>query len=139
MSTQMNYSVDRTAVIVGVAPVVGFAGDRVKVTFNSDLVETVMGTDGNGRHIINKDRSGTVTVTLEHGSPSNTTFELLRTVGEPFPIIVKDNTSLATMFMTSDAMVKKQPDLVLGQKPGELEWIFTFISGELFHSMSKEY
>lgn len=139
MSTQMNYSVDKTAIIVGVAPVVGFAGDRVKVDFNTDLVETVMGTDGNGRHVISKDKSGTVTITLEHGSPSNTTFEVLRAIGEPFPIIVKDNTSLATMFMTSDAMIKKQPPLGLGAKPTDLEWIFTFISGDLFHSMSKEY
>jgi hypothetical protein len=137
--TQMNYSVDKTVVIVGVAPVVGFAGDRVKVTFNQDLIETVMGTDGNGRHVVSKDKSGTVSITLEHGSPSNATFELLRMAGEPFPIIVKDNSSLATMFMTADAMIKKQPDMGLGAKPSDLEWAFSFISGDMMYSPSKEY
>lgn len=132
------YSVDKTALVVGGFPVVGFAGDRFRVTFNSDAIETVMGTDGNGRHISLKDKSGVVTVILEHGSPSNATFEALRLTGEPFPIMARDNSSLATMFITADAMVKKQPDLGLGTRPADLEWTFTFISGTLFHSPAKE-
>jgi hypothetical protein len=137
--TQHVYSVDKTAVIIGVTPVVGFAGDRVVVEFNADAIETVMGTDGNGRHVTNKDKSGKVTVTLEHGSPSNDAIEILRMIGEPFPILVKDNASLATMFATSDAMVAKQPPLKLGRSPDPVEWVFSFISGTMMHSSSKEY
>lgn len=137
--TAMVYDVDKTSIIVGVNPVVGFAGDRVKVSFNSDAIETVMGTDGNGRHIANRNQSGTVEITLEHGSPSNAQFEAIRLAGIPVPILVKDNASIATLFMTADAMVKKQPDLVLGKQAADLTWVFTFIRGNLLHSPAKEY
>lgn len=139
MGAKHVYDVDKTAIVVAFVPVVGFAGDRVKIEFNADETEVVMGTDGNGRHIANRDRSGKVTITLEHGSPSNAAFEILRGLGEPFPILVKDNSNLATMFETTDAMVAKHPDLTLGQKPNELEWVFNFIKGGLLHSPAKEY
>lgn len=139
MGATYTYDVDKTAILVALIPVVGFAGDRVKVSFNSDAIETVMGTDGNGRHIENKDKSGTVTVTLEHGSPSNAAFEIARLTGIPFPILVKDNSSIATLFATADAMVKKQPDLGLGKQGADLDWVFTFIKGSLMHSPAKEY
>jgi len=139
MGTTYTYDVDKTAVLVALMPVVGFSGDRVTVEFSSDEVETVMGTDGNGRHVINKDQSGTVTITLEHGSPSNTAFEIARMTGIPFPILVKDNSSLATLFATGDAMVKKHPSLGLGAKPKDLDWVFTFVKGHLVHSGAKTY
>lgn len=137
--TQLVYDPSKTSTLVGGFPVVGFAGDRVTVEFNEDDVEVVMGTDGNGRHVKKLDKSGTVKIVLEHGSPSNLTFETLRLAGIPFPILVKDNASIGTLFMTTDAMVKKQPNLSLGSKPGELEWSFSFISGTMMHSPSKEY
>lgn len=139
MGTTYVYDVDKTAILVALVPVVGFAGDRCKVAFNSDQVETIMGTDGNGRHVMNRDKSGTVTITLEHGSPSNAAFEILRMTGQPFPILVKDNSSVATLFATADAMVKKQPDLGLGKQGADLDWVFTFINGQLMHSAAKEY
>lgn len=139
MGTTYTYDPDKTAVLVALVPVVGFAGDRVTVDFNSDEIETVMGSDGNGRHVVNMDRSGTVTITLEYGSPSNNAFETARLTGIPFPILVKDNSSLATLFATGDAMVKKHPALNLGTKPKELDWVFTFIKGHLVHSGAKEY
>jgi len=139
MGTTHTYDVDKTAILVALIPVVGFSGDRCVVEFNSDEVETVMGTDSNGRHIVNKDQSGTVTITLEHGSPSNTAFEIARMTRIPFSILVKDNSSLATLFATGDAMVKKHPALGLGAKPKDLDWVFTFIKGHLMHSGAKEY
>lgn len=137
--TQHNYSVDKTAVLVALIPVVGFAGDRVKVAMSSDEVETVMGTDGSGRHVNLLDKSGTVTITLEYGSPSNAEFEVIRLAKIPVPILIKDNSNLLTMFATSDAVVKKHPDLILGSKPSECEWVFSFIKGDLTHSPAKEY
>jgi hypothetical protein len=99
----------------------------------------VMGTDGNGRHVQSKNKNGSVTITLQHGSPSAATFMALDAIGEPFPIIVKDNSSLGTLFMTSDAMLSKIPDLNLGATVGEVEWVFNFISGNTIHSAAKEY
>lgn len=137
--TQMVYDPAKTSLIVGGFPVVGFAGDRIVVEFNEDEIETVMGTDGNGRHVKKLDKSGTVKVTLEAGSPSNATFETIRLAGIPVPILAKDFSSIATMFMASDAMIRKQPNMALGTKPGDLEWTFNFISGSMTHSPAKEY
>lgn len=138
--TDQVYKADKVALIIGVFPVSGFEnGSTIKVARSTPKRTMTIGTDGNGRHIESMDKSGTIEFTLQQGSPSNTKLFALDAIGEPFPVLLKDNTSLGTLFATSEAMVSDEPDLEYSEKPGAIVWKLQYTSGAKMITGAKTY
>lgn len=133
------YDPSKVTVVVGTATMRAFAdGTIVEVEFDSDEYVKHIGTTGDGRHVKNLDRSGRVTVRLADYSPSNLAIGLLRKAGQPFPIMVKDSSTLADMFFADSCTLVKMPNMVKGKESNELEYVFQFISGEVIMSGADE-
>jgi len=139
MANYAQYDPSKVSVILGVAPVRGFAdGEMVTVEYSEDKRSVHIGTDGRGRHIKSKNRSGTVTVRLADYSPSNATITTLDLVDEPFPITIIDKRSNGDLFFASSCALKKIPNLAKGDSPAMNEYVFNFVSGTVTHMGAKE-
>lgn len=139
MSNYKPYDPNKVTCILGVIPARGFAdGEMITVEFAEDEDTTYIGTDGDGRHVKGKNRSGTVTVRLHDYSETNPLLSILKEVGEPFPIAIVDKSTNADLFFASSCQVKKTPNLVKGKEGQVNEWVFNFISGKIIHSGAKK-
>jgi hypothetical protein len=134
------YDFSKVALIVGLFPIAGFEnGTSIKVTRATPKRSMTIGVDGSGRHIKSLDKSGSIEFTLQQGSPSNLTLQTLDLLDEPFPVLVKDNTSVATLFATAEAMISDEPDLEYSDKPNGIVWKLQYTSGEKMITGAKEY
>lgn len=133
------YDPNKVSVIIGTATMGYFAeGEMVTVEFEEDFNTKHIGTDGQGRHVVNANRSGTVTVRLADYSPSNAILTALETSNVPFPITVTDKTSTADLFFAESCKIMKLPNMVKGKEAVELEWTFQFIRGTMAHTGAAE-
>jgi hypothetical protein len=135
MTTFKQY--DPTKVSVSIGTVLGRAfadGEMVTVEFSEDKRTKHIGTDGQGRHILNMDRSGTVTVRFASYSPTNAEIIALDLLDQPFPITVTDKSSTADLFFADSCTLTKVPNMVKGSEEAPNEYVFQFIRGEIVHS-----
>ena len=126
---------DPASVVItwGSLTISGFAPDTFcNVERAEDSVTTTVGADGFGTHTINRNRSGTVTVTLMQSSATNTALSRLANLDEisgtvSYPLTVRDLRSDATLCVAHSAKIKKQPASSFAKELGAREWAFTSI------------
>ena len=137
----MTQQYDPSKVLVTIGGVVAKAfasGSMVVAKFAEDLNSVHVGTDGEGRHVVNKNRSGTFSIKLADYSPTNDAIQLLADLDQPFPIMIVDKTSLAAVAFSDSCKVQTLPDFERGKEATELEWVFSFVKGTIKHSGAKE-
>ena len=123
------YDPKQVAVIVGGSQISGFAdGAFVTVERNDDAFTLQMGTDGEGTRSKTNNRSGRVTITLMQSSPSNALLQAFADADEvsnagTFPLLIKDNSSLGTLFAAEQAWIVKKPSAGFDRAAGSREWI----------------
>lgn len=139
MADYKQYDPKSVSVILGVVPIRGFADDTmVTVSFDEPKRSKHIGVDGEGRHIKNGDRSGTVTVHLADYSPSNATITGLDALDEPFPITIVDKKSNGDLFFAGSCALQEEPDFVKGKEAQNNEYVFQFIKGNAARMGAKE-
>ena len=140
---------DPTKVIVSFVPLAttglasitatGFAdGEFINVEFSVDKRSKHIGTDGTGRHILSKDKSGMVTLSLSDYSPTNDLLITLDTADVPFGLSVVDKTTTAGVFFADSCTLVKIPNFVRGKEATENQYQFQFLNGTVIHSGAKD-
>lgn len=116
-------------------PVVGFAkGDHITATYTEDRTTTHMGADAFGRHAINPNKNGTVTINLHMSSPSLTIVQGLVKAGQPLVIDYIDYTAVGAFFHCEDGLIVKEPDFIRAENADTIiAWVFTFTDGTIEH------
>lgn len=122
-------------IIVGVTPVVGIAdGTMIEVEYVNDNSTMHIGTQGEGRHIISRDRSAVFTIRLADYSASNDDFQLLFEAGVPVPILVQDKTTKNALAFAESCAVGKLPLWGRGDTTTINEWPWNAIRASIVHS-----
>ena len=133
------YDPKKVIVNFGGATIRGFAdGEMINAEYSTDQAMMHVGTDGEGQHVFSADRSGTCTIRLAAGSPSNAVLAAFEKAKQPVPLTVVDKSSLADLVFAPSAIVQKVPAMVKGNELAMNEWIIQFTKGEIIHSGSKE-
>ncbi len=118
------YNVADVAVIVNGSFLTGFAeGTFVSCEKEEDNYETYVGADGGVVRSRNAHPIGTITVTLEHTSPSNNLLNSLANSGAIFPARVIDQGSRAVTMGGSECWIQKLADEERGSETTEVEWV----------------
>lgn len=139
MTDYKQYDPKSVSVVLGVSTLRGFADDMmVEVTFSEDKRSKHVGADGEGRHVKNGDRSGTVTVHLADYSPSNATITTLDLIDEPFTITIVDKKSNGDLFVAGSCALAKEPDFKKGKESQMNDYVFNFIKGKAARMGAKE-
>ena len=109
----------------------GFAPDTFcNVERAEDSVTTTVGADGFFCHVINRNRSGTVTITLMQSSATNRVLSRMAIQDEitgdvSYPLTVRDIRSDETLCVAHASKIKKMPASAFGKELGTREWTFT--------------
>lgn len=123
---------DPQAVVLTVdkLPVVGFQeGDAITVERNEDFSSETVGIKGEVSRAINRNATGTLTVTLQHNSPSVAQFEKM--MHEDYPPVVTIecfDPSSAEKFSASQAWLKTDASHAYGDEVGSREYTFFLVS-----------
>lgn len=104
--------------------VTGFAdGTFVKGERNEDTYSNHVGVDGKVTRVKNNNETGTITITLQHNSPSNRILEKYASNGKIVNINITDtNFDSDVGFGGSEAWVKKPAAFERGKEVGDREW-----------------
>lgn len=118
-------------IITGVAP-----DTFITVERNEDSYTLVVGAGGEAARSQNRNRSGTVTVTLMATSQSNDILTAIALADEIAgtgvgPIFVKE-VGGTTMAMGANAWIKKMPSIERAKEVGTVEWVFEVESLNMF-------
>lgn len=123
-----NYAAEKVVVVWRGHTFSGYApGTFVKVARAVDGFKKTVGADGSVARSRMSDKSGEITLTLMHTSPSNDFMATSAQEDEDFgtavgPLMVKD--LLGNMLhMAQNAWIRKQPDDERGPEVGETEWV----------------
>ena len=116
-------------------PLVGFAkGDHISATYTEDRNTTHMSADAYGRHALNPNRNGTVTVNMSMSSPALTAMQTFVDAGQPLVIDYIDYTAVGAFFHCEDGVIQKEPDFVRADNADTvIAWVFTFTDGVIRH------
>lgn len=130
-----SYDPTKVTVVVGGVPMRAFAdGLMVEAEFSVDQSSMHIGTQGEGRHIDNKDKSGTITVRLADYSVSNETLQGFYEAGAPIPIILQDKTTKADLVFAEECKLRKVPNMGKSDETIINEWVFNAIRMNIVHS-----
>ena len=139
MSEYSQYDPDKVILLVGGHRVRAFGESKmVTVEYTSDRRGLRESVDGPARHVEYKSKTGTVTVPLSDYSPSNGVFQIADDGKLIVPIVIKDQSSKGSLFVTQSAMVQKNPAFDRGKDPEDNEWIFQFTNGKIVHTGAKD-
>jgi len=120
------YDPDKVVLTIDEIPVIGFAdGDAITVERNEDFSNETVGIKGDVSRAINRNATGTLTVTLLHNSPSVAQFEKM--MHEDYPPVVKIecfDPSSAESFSASQAWLKTDASHTYGNETGTREYVF---------------
>ena len=115
-------------VIVGNIIVGGYApGTVVKIDYNADLYNQVIGADGEGARSATNDDSATIEITLLQTSETNDAFNALMLLDRDtnqgqVSLMVKDNGG-RSLFATDCAYIAKRPGVEFGQDLTNRVWM----------------
>lgn len=123
---------DPQAVVLTVdkLPVVGFQeGDAITVERNEDFSSETVGIKGEVSRAINRNATGTLTVTLQHNSPSVAQFEQMMHSDYP-PVVTIEcfDPASAEKFSASQAWLKTDASHTFGDEVGSREYVFFLTS-----------
>lgn len=120
------YDPQQVVLTVDELPVIGFAeGDAITVERNEDFSNETVGIKGDVSRAINRNKTGTLTIVLQHNSPSVAQFEEM--MHEDYPPIVKIecfDPSSAESFSASQAWLKTDASHAYGDEVGTREYVF---------------
>jgi len=134
MTDYKQYDPSKVMLILGTFPIRGFAdGDMIVAEYTEDKRTMHVGTDGEGRHVKQLNRSGTITIRLADYTPSNAVIAGLDLLDEPFPITVVDKASNGDLFFAASCTLRKEPPFAKGKEAKENEYVFQFVNGALTH------
>ena len=103
----------------------------VEVAFDSDFGEVHKSVDGENRHVVLKDRAGTITVTLGQHSATNAVFTTLVAAGVPFPVTLIDKSSVGDTFFAGSVKIKTMPSYTKTKSNSENVWVWQFTRGTM--------
>jgi hypothetical protein len=133
------YDPTKVNVSVNGVPITGFAdGDMFIASFKTNSVTTHVGTGGEYRFTVSKDKSCLATIRVSDYSDANAPLSLIDTVGVPVALTCTDKTSNGDLFFTEGAMVQKVPDLLKGAESKMNEWVFEVGRGSIVHAGAKD-
>lgn len=123
----ITYDPTQIVVILGGAPMVGYAdGTFVKVTRDEDAFKKYVGADGEVTRARNRNRGGTIEVTLSQSSPSNDILSSYANADEDgnmiIPALVQDLNG-TTLEYAAQAWVKKPADSEYGKDVAGRAWV----------------
>ena len=107
-------------------PVVGFSdGDAITVERSEDFSNETVGIKGEVSRAINRNATGTLTVTLQHNSPSVAQFEQMMHADYP-PVITIEcfDPASAEKFSASYGWLKTDASHTFGDEVGSREYTF---------------
>lgn len=117
---------DPKSVIVTIngRPLTGFAdGTFIKGERNNDTYSTHVGVDGEVTRVKNNDKTGTISITLKHNSPSNKLLEEYAKKGTMFNINVTDRNFDGDVGIGgSEAWISKPAAFERGKEVSDREW-----------------
>ncbi len=120
------YDPQQVVVSLDDTPIIGFAdGDAIVVEKNEDFSSETVGIKGEVSRAINRDRTGTLTITLQHNSPSVAQIEAMAHAEYP-PVVkvsVADPSSVES-FASTQAWLKTDASHAFGDEVGTREYTF---------------
>lgn len=120
------YDPDQVVLTIDDTPVVGFQeGEAITVERNSDFSSETIGMKGETSRNVNRDNTGTLTITLQHNSPSVAQIEEM--AHQDYPPVVRVNVfdpASAESFGTSYAWLKTDASHSFGDEVGSREYVF---------------
>lgn len=118
------YDPKKVNVVVAGATMTGFTeGSIVSCERNEDRATPYIGCKGEGAFALSGNNSGTVTISLQQGSPSNKHLKALANAGSQFPVSVIDtNADGGFRAGGTQAMILKEPPDERGSEISENEW-----------------
>jgi hypothetical protein len=115
------YDPQKVQVIVGAAPISGFAdGTFLTVEQEGDDFTTTVGADGEVTRTRNAARNATMALTLKSTSLANAILSGLRASEAVFPILIKDG---ANIVAAGEGWIQKPPAFERGDEAGDHEWM----------------
>ncbi len=130
----MAYDTTKFAFSFGTVAARGYAdGEVINWTFDNDEWTAYSGTQGEGTMVRSPQGIGTVTVTLQANSPTNTAWNTLYEAGIPLPLTVNDRSSTKAVAFAAEGMPKKKPDLIRSRDMPVVQWVFGFVNGTAQH------
>lgn len=130
------YDPTNVKLILGTYEPYGFAADsKITLARAEDLILPVVGTDNDLSVALNRNSLGTLTVTLQHTSPTNGVFanwhQLVKTTRIPyFPVLIEDPSS-GLAIVSGVGWLQTQPELALGKEVSEMAWVIGIWQSEL--------
>ena len=122
------YDPKQVAVIIAGQIISGFAdGTFVNVERDEDTWSLQVGADVEATRAKSNNKSGTLTVTLQQGSPSNAVLAALATADELtntgiFSFLIKDNSG-NSLHLAETAYIQKPAGSEYGREAGTREWV----------------
>lgn len=111
--------------LIGTHIVTGLGTGGVAVAFSTpERITAVVGVQGDSTAASNRDRTGTITISLQASSPSRTKFDVLKeAVDVPFVVQVKDGSATALTVTATNCYVKEEPEESRAAEAPEMEWV----------------
>ena len=127
------HNMSKVRLFYGAPPVPISGMDYVFATYDNPQTYLKMGLDGKGRYIQNRNLSGSIEFAILDGSASNGFMQLQLLTRIPYPIVVVDERSGGTSFVTAGAATRVdtpqwRKELTVGMQ------VYTFKTAQLFMS-----
>lgn len=115
------------SVIFGEYIIRGFSDSQITVARDNPQYEMVIGADGEATRVKSNDKSGTITITLQQGSPSNDDLSTIALADELSngglrPFFMKDNLG-TSLFSAVSAYIEQIPEAAYGKTANDRTWI----------------
>lgn len=130
MAWLQSYDSNEVVIVINGLTVTGYTdGTFVKVAYNANQIEEVVGAEGEVTRVPSNDRSATVEITLMQTSSSNATLMVLgqqdRKDGSGiFSILVKGNNG-EVLHSGNRAWIKKLPEYSYGKQAENRIWVIS--------------
>lgn len=108
--------------------IIGFAETFIRAALNADLYTTQVGAQGDVTRSRSQDRTGTVTLTLMAGSPSNDVLSALAKADEEglgVGVLQIVDLQGTTLLVSPNAWISKKPEVEFGKESGERVWVIS--------------
>lgn len=101
-----------------------FGDNLFTLTRDEDNVTLKKGTKGDSTYVINANKAGTLTITLQQESPDVAWLEQLAEKHTQAPLSVTDANDSGTILFAKDVMIQKLPDRARGKDAGDVTIVF---------------
>lgn len=126
LTRQGAFDPSQVKLILGGYSPLGFTESKITVSKTEDVILPYVGSDNDLSLAINRNTLGTLTIGLQHTSPSNDVLAGWVVQGRgtrfvTFPVIMQDPSGME--LLSTDGWIQSQPDYEVGKEIGELKWV----------------